>query len=159
MRANINKGLTLSLIVVTVLLGANVLSPSAEESKIPDLVGTWKSEKYTVAYPNGTNTVIMEMRIVKQEGPYFWSERLWRSQDKKGQPGHIMDKKVFQAGEVTLGVIDYDNKSVYMVERGDLGTMRGKITGEDKMEFVYIETGKFPLVFRTELKRAKKEKK
>lgn len=70
-----------------------------------------------------------------------------------------MDKKVFQAGEVTLGVIDYDNKSVYMVERGDLGRMKGKITGENNMEFVYTETGKFPLVFRTKLTRVKKSMK
>jgi len=153
--------LAITLIVVTGLLCAGSYTLSAEENKgsAPMLLGTWKSDKYTVAYPKGTNTSVMVMRIVKQDGPYFWSERQWRSLDKNGEPGHIGDKKVFQAGEITLGVIDYDNKSVYMVEKGDSGTMKGKIIGKDKMEFVYTETGEFPLVFRTVLTREKKGKK
>jgi len=58
MRTILNTRWVLAIIVVTVLLSVSVFSLSAKEneSKIHNLVGTWKSDKYTVAYPNGTNT-------------------------------------------------------------------------------------------------------
>jgi translation initiation factor IF-1 len=152
--------LMLLLIMVTGVLCLSAYTLSAEESKggIPDLIGSWKG-KNTVAFPNGTNTNIMDMRIVKQEGPYFWSERLWRNINKDAPTGHIKGKKRSHAGEITLGVIDYDNKTIFMAEKDDGGIMKGKLIGKDKMEFIYIESGDHPVVMRTVLTREKPAKK
>ena len=121
----------------------------------PDLKGAWKGTA-DVYYPDAVKKIDTELKVTGQDGWYFKGARGWKLVDPPEKPlGYIMNDPVNKADEPFLGVIGFDGKSLTLVENGDWGMMKAKLVEENKMEFLYFESGEHPLVFRLVLTREK----
>lgn len=153
------------IIILTVFVSISVPALISSQARAqhsqkdaPNLVGIWKSGKVIVAHQNGKMSVMVELRIAKQEGQYFWGEKSWKNLDpENSSPGHLhtKDKHVYEAVESIIGIIDLDGKTIYIAEHDDLGTMHATLMDKDRMNITHIEHGAHALIFTTILTRVK----
>jgi len=133
-------------IVVAVFLVSAVAAEEAGQV-IPNLVGIWTAE-YKVLSPRGFVESSNVLTITEQDGPYIRGNHVWTV--KKGAKDLITQhgKVVTNEEEPIIGVIDFDGKTVRIVERGDTGGFDGRVVGPNKMELVHTEGGAEALVYR-----------
>ena len=106
-------------------------------SEIPDLKGTWVHKSFAITIQKGAQAnptdhgvpksgeiqVDLTLTIEKQDGFRFSGIRASA-----------------KTKEAIVGVIGFDNKTVYMVDED--GMSFGKIVSPDKMEYVYLHVTK-----------------
>jgi hypothetical protein len=137
------------LVSMGVLLFLVSAVAAAEEAGqvIPNLVGEWIA-KYKVFSPRGFVESSNVLTVTEQEGPYIRGTHLWRV--RKGPKDLISQhgKVVSSEKEPIVGVIDFDGKTVRLVEQGDTGRFDGRVVGPNKMELVHTEGGAEAFVYR-----------
>lgn len=155
MNKRFKNGAGILFAVLLLLLGMSFPSAAEDAGTPPDLKGTWKGTG-EVYYPDAVKKIDTELKVTGQDGWYFKGARGWKLVDPPEKPlGYIMNDPVNKADEPFLGVIGFDGKSLTLVENGDWGMMKAKLVEENKMEFLYFESGEHPLVFRLVLTREK----
>ena len=135
-----------SMVVAVFLVSA---AGAAEEAGqvIPNLVGKWTAE-YKVFSPRGFIESSNVLTVTEQDGPYIrgnhvWTVRKW-PKDLITQHGKVVTSEK----EPIIGVIDFDGKTVRIVERGDTGRFEGRVMGPNKMELVHTEGGAEAFIYR-----------
>ncbi|MCP4319644.1 MAG: hypothetical protein GY789_27605 [Hyphomicrobiales bacterium] len=123
----------------------------ADES-IPNLVGTWTGEK-TVYFLKGERHSIDVLKITEQSGAHFRGTRSWEHVTEGEPLGHAGDEHSHVASEPILGMIGFDNRTIYIVEHDDQGQLHAQLVDSDTMEVVYVEPGENAAVFRVEMTR------
>ncbi len=134
-------------IVVAVFLVSAVAAAEEAGQVIPNLVGKWTAD-YKVFSPRGSYESSNVLTITEQDGPYLRGNHGWTV--KKGSKNVVPQhgKVVTSEKEPLIGVIDFDGKTVRIVEQGDTGRFEGRVVGPDKMELVHTEGGAEALVYR-----------
>jgi len=146
------KMLLLFLICLSVIVSFAADS-KAQDSSMPNLVGTWEGETEAV-YSGGVKKMTVKLDITEQKDEHLWIKKSWKHYEPDSlPPGHIMNEPVYEAVEPQLGIIDFDGKTIYMVEESDHGIMKARLIAKDKMQFIYLEAGEHPVVYRTILVR------
>lgn len=133
--------------VVAVFLASPVAAAEEAGQVIPNLVGKWTAE-YKVFSPHGFIESSNVLTITEQDGPYIRGNHVWTV--KKGAKDLITQhgKAVSSEKEPIVGVIDFDGKTVRIVERGDTGRFDGRVVGLNTMELVHTEGGAEAFVYR-----------
>lgn len=133
--------------MVVVFLGSAAAAAAEAEQAIPNLVGKWTAE-YKVYSPRGFVESSNVLTVTEQDGPYIRGNHVWTV--RKGPKGLITQhgKAVSSEKEPIIGVIDFDGKTVRIVEHGDTGRFDGRVVGPNKMELVHTEGGAEPFVYR-----------
>ena len=133
--------------VVAVFLVSAVDAAEEAGQVIPNLVGKWTAE-YKVFSPRGYIESSNVLTVTEQDGPYIRGHHVWTV--RKGPKDLITQhgKAVTSEKEPIIGVIDFDGKTVRIVEQGDTGRFDGRIVGPNKMELVHTEGGAEALVYR-----------
>lgn len=138
-------------VLVSMLVAVFLVSvaAAAEESGqvIPNLVGKWTAE-YKVFSPRGFIESSNVLTVTEQDGPYIRGNHVWTV--RKGPKDLITQHKkvVTSEKEPLIGVIDFDGKTLRIVERGDTGRFDGRVVGPNKMELVHTEGGAEAFVYR-----------
>ena len=142
-----NDARILVSIVVAVFLVSAVAAAEEAGQVIPNLVGKWTAD-YKVFSPRGFVESSNVLTVTEQDGPYIRGNHVWtvRKGPKDLIPQH--GKVVTSEKEPLIGVIDFDGKTVRIVEKGDTGRFDGRVVGPDKMELVHTEGGAEALVYR-----------
>ena len=143
-------------IFVPILVGilfstATDLAADPSES-FPNLIGKWIAEN-TVYLHTGQKTVRSVFDITEQNGPHFRGFHRWN--DTHGGKAMATKKGKYISGdsEPIVGVIGFDGKSITIVEKDDLGTLRGKLIDTNTMQMISSEPGDNAMVVRMPLKR------
>ena len=133
-----------SMVVAVFLASA---AAAAEEAVIPNLVGKWTAE-YKVFSPRGYIESSNVLTVTEQDGPYIRGNHVWTA--RKGPKDLITQhgKAITSEKESIIGVIDFDGKTVRIVEQGDTGRFDGRVMGPNKMELVHTEGGAEALIYR-----------
>ena len=133
--------------VVALFLASAVTAAEEAGQAIPNLIGKWTAE-YKVFSPSGFIESSNVLTITEQDGPYLRGNHVWTV--KKGSKDLITQhgKAVSSEKEAIIGVIDFDGKTVRIVEQGDTGRFNGRVVGPNKMELVHTEGGAEALVYR-----------
>jgi hypothetical protein len=136
----------ISMVVAVFLVSAAAAAEDAGQG-IPNLVGKWTAE-YKVFSPRGSYESSNVLTITEQDGPYLRGNHGWTV--KKGSKNVVQQhgKVVTSEKEPIIGVIDFDGKTVRIVEKDDTGRFDGRVVGPDKMELVHTEGGAEALVYR-----------
>lgn len=134
-------------IMVALFLVSAVAAAEEAGHVIPNLVGKWTAE-YKVFSPRGFVESTNVLTVTEQDGPYIRGNHVWTV--RKGPKGLITQhgKAITSEKEPIIGVIDFDGKTVRIVEQGDTGRFDGRVVGQNKMELVHTEGGAEPLVYR-----------
>jgi hypothetical protein len=137
----------LASMVVSVFLVSAVAVAEEAGQVIPNLVGKWTAE-YKVFSPRGFVESSNVLTVTEQDGPYIRGNHVWTVSN--GPKGLITQhgKAISSEKEPIVGVIDFDGKTVRIVEQGDTGRFDGRIVGPDKMELVHTEGGAEAFVYR-----------
>jgi hypothetical protein len=122
-------------------------------SPAPDLVGTWTGSAKRLRGDGGAEGPI-EIRVTEQDGPLFRAEKSWKL-NAGGTPGSVGGKLVSEAVEPLIGVVDFDGRTLYLAEQGDVGTYTAHLTDPDTLQIVYVESGDAATIYRFVVKRAK----
>ncbi|MHB8771030.1 MAG: hypothetical protein ACYC7J_08540 [Syntrophales bacterium] len=135
-----------SAVVAVFLVSAAAAAEEAGQG-IPNLVGKWTAE-YKVFSPRGFIESTNVLTVTEQDGPYIRGNHVWTV--RKGPKDLITQhgKVVGSEKEPLIGVIDFDGKTVRIVERGDTGRFDGRVVGPSKMELVHTEGGTEAFVYR-----------
>jgi hypothetical protein len=133
--------------VVAVFLASAAAAAEEAGQVIPNLVGKWTAE-YKVFSPRGFVESSNVLTVTEQDGPYIRGNHVWTV--RKGPKDLITQhgKAVTSEKEPIIGVIDFDGKTVRIVEQGDTGRFDGRVVGPNKMELVHTEGGAEALVYR-----------
>jgi len=119
----------------------------------PDLVGTWTGSAKRLRAEGGAEGPI-QLRVTEQDGALFRAEKTWKI-NPGGTPGSVGGKLVNEAVEPLIGVIDFDGRTIYLAEQGDVGTYTARLVDPDTIQAVYVESGDAATIYRFILKRAK----
>jgi len=132
---------------VAVFLASAAAAAEEEAQGIPNLVGKWTAE-YKVFSPRGFIESTNVLTVTEQDGPYIRGNHVWTV--RKGPKDLITQrgKVVGSEKEPIIGVIDFDGKTVRIVERGDTGRFDGRVAGPNKMELIHTEGGAEAFVYR-----------
>jgi hypothetical protein len=135
-----------SVVVAVFLLSAVAVAEEAGQV-IPNLVGKWTAE-YKVFSPRGFIESSNVLTVTEQDGPYIRGNHVWTI--RKGPKDLITQhgKAVASQKEPIIGVIDFDGKTVRIVEKGDTGRFEGRVVAPNRMELVHTEGGAEALVYR-----------
>ena len=135
-----------SMVVAVFLVSAAAAAEEAGQV-IPNLVGKWTAE-YKVFSPRGFIESSNVLTVTEQDGPYIRGNHVWIV--RKGPKDLITQhgKVVTSEKEPIIGVIDFDGKTVRIVERGDTGRFDGRVVGPNKMELVHTEGGAEAFIYR-----------
>ena len=141
-RASISVSVMVALFLVSAVAVAEETGPV-----IPNLVGKWTAE-YKVFSPRGFVESSNALTITEQDGPYIRGNHVWAVY--KGAKGLITQhgKAITSEKESIIGVIDFDGKTVRIIEKGDSGRFDGRVVGQNKMELVHTEGGAEAFVYR-----------
>jgi hypothetical protein len=133
--------------VVAVFLASAAAAAEEAGQVIPNLIGKWTAE-YKVFSPRGFVESSNVLTVTEQDGPYFRGNHVWTV--KKGSKDLVTQhgKIVTSEKEPIIGVIDFDGKTVRIVEQGDTGRFDGRVAGPNKMELVHTEGGAEALLYR-----------
>jgi hypothetical protein len=127
---------------------------AAEDSKFPDLKGTWVSE-YPVYFHNGSGHAKQTLLITEQEGEGFRGVREWTRKDfAPGKEGAKAPKAETEKVPFA-GVIDFDGKTLHIVDHGQTSHLKAKLISPDKMQVIFLMPGKPTVVFRATFERVK----
>jgi hypothetical protein len=142
----IGATLLVSMVVAVFLVSAVAVAEEAGQV-IPNLVGKWTAE-YKVFSPRGHFEASNVLTVTEQDGPYFRGNHVWtvRKGSKNVPTQH--GKVVTSEKEPIIGVIDFDGKTVRIVEQGDIGRFDGRVAGPNKMELVHTEGGAEAFLYR-----------
>ncbi len=134
-------------IMVAVFLVSAVAAAEEAGQVIPNLVGKWAAE-YKIFSPHGSYGSSNVLTITEQDGPYLRGNHGWAV--KKGATKVVPQrgKVVTSEKEPIIGVIDFDGKTVRIVEQGDTGRFEGRVVSPNKMELVHTEGGAEAFVYR-----------
>ena len=134
-------------IMAAVFLVSAVAAADETGQVIPNLVGKWTAE-YKVFSPRGSYESSNVLTITEQDGPYLRGNHGWTV--KKGSKNVVPQhgKVVTGEKEPIIGVLDFDGKTVRIVEQGDTGRFEGRVVGPNKMELVHTEGGAEAFVYR-----------
>lgn len=135
-----------SMAMVVFLVSTTAAAEEAGQT-IPNLVGKWTAE-YKVFSPRGFVESSNVLTVTEQDGPYIRGNHVWTI--RKGPKGLITqhEKAITSEKEPIIGVIDFDGKTVRIVEQGDTGRFDGRIAGSNTMELVHTEGGAEAFVYR-----------
>ncbi|MRR55590.1 MAG: hypothetical protein EG822_13970 [Deltaproteobacteria bacterium] len=149
-RASILVSVMVALFLVSAVAVAEETGPV-----IPNLVGKWTAE-YKVFSPRGFVESSNVLTITEQDGPYFRGNHIWAV--NKGPKGLITQhgKAITSEKEPIIGVIDFDGKTVRIIEKGDSGRFDGRVAGQNKLELVHTEGGAEAFVYRAVFTRQEK---
>jgi hypothetical protein len=86
--------------------------------------------------------------------PALRAEKSWKL-NAGGTPGSVGGKLVSEAVEPLIGVVDFDGRTIYLAEQGDVGTYTAHLTDPDTLQIVYVESGDAATIYRFIVKRAK----
>lgn len=103
----------------------------AEESEIPNIIGTWKGTGEVITDVQGKNPVAHKDDTAPK--PRAWTFII----DKQDGRTFSGTRTSSVASEKVIGVISYDNKSLYMVDED--GSIFARLLSENQMELVYLE--------------------
>lgn len=130
-----------------ILLAAGICAVSGQGfaqgsgTGIPDLRGIWISEATECHHPEAhTDNVVVELKIVEQDGPYLRGTRSWAHEGEA-----VMDaggELVTEATEKVVGAIRRDGVTVHFVEQDDVGQHYMQLIDADTLDDVYAESGK-----------------
>lgn len=129
-------------IVALVILPALCLSlvrPAAAE-ELPSLLGTWYA-KYQVQTRHGSSPGETELEITEQNGPLFRGTYKWKYDPNTPVVSDHASGVGKQGEEKFLGVIGWENRSIYIADVGDRGHSTGQLTDANTMKIVYVESG------------------
>ena len=133
--------------VAAVFLVSAVAAAEETGQVMPRLVGKWTAE-YKILSPRGSYESSNVLTITEQDGAYIRGNHVWTvrpgSKDLVTQHGKVVTSEK----EPIIGVIDFDGKTVRIVEQGDTGRFEGRVVGPDKMELVHTEGGAEAFVYR-----------
>lgn len=137
-------------VFVSMMIGVFLVAAAAAEEAgqvIPNLVGKWTAE-YKVFSSRGFVESSNVLTVTEQDGPYIRGNHVWTI--RKGPKDLIKQHKkaVASEKEPIMGVIDFDGKTVRIVEQGDTGRFDGRIVGANKMELIHTEGGAEAFVYR-----------
>lgn len=135
-----------SMVVAGLLVSTAAAAEKAGQA-IPNLLGTWTAE-YKVSSPRGVIESSNVMTITEQDGPYLRGNHVWTIKKGAKDPVTQHGKVVTSEKEPIIGVIDFDGRTVRIVEQGDTGRFDGRVVGANKMELVHTEGGDEALVYR-----------
>ncbi|WP_421726058.1 hypothetical protein [Bauldia sp.] len=128
-----NRGFALFAAVLWLVAG---YSAPAVSQDVPSLVGTWISTHHTQS-SQGFTTIEVELVIDEQQDGLFNGQVSWRLLEI-GDSG----------SEDVLGVIDWDNETVVIVNVNDTGYIQARLVNDVTMEHVYYESGANAVVSR-----------
>ena len=142
----IRAGFFVSMLVAVFLVSAVAVAEETGQA-IPNLVGKWTAE-YKVFSPHGVVESSNVLTVTEQDGPYIRGNHVWTI--RNGPKGLVTQhgKAITSEMEPIIGVIDFDGKTVRIVEKGDTGRFDGRVAGQHKMELVHTEGGAEAFVYR-----------
>lgn len=115
----------------------------------PNLVGTWAG-KHNVAMLDQYGKGVVNLVVTSQQGELFQGVMSWKATDGSKTGG----------SEKIAGVIDYDNKTVAIVQSKGGGVIWAYLKGGNSMHLVFTQAsesaGSKTLAYRTTLTRVKK---
>ena len=132
--------------------------PQNTTASIPNLEGIWVNTVGRIIYWNKTITNIPEdyetaqFEIKGQHGPVFEVD-LSVIPKSPEHPGRHGADPLPRTVTPSIGVIDWDGKSVLMTDIGDHTNYRCTITGENTMQCIIWESGDNALAGRILLER------
>ena len=127
-------------------LSLSLVRPAAAE-ELPSLLGTWYA-KYQVQTRQGSSPGETELEITEQNGPLFRGTYKWKYDPSTPVVSDHAGGVGKQGEEKYLGVIGWDNRSIYIADVGDKGYRYGQLTDANTMKLVYVESGEHATVDR-----------
>ncbi len=127
-------------------LSLSLVRPAAAE-ELPSLLGTWYA-KYQVQTRQGSSPGETELEITEQNGPLFRGTYKWKYDPNTPVVSDHAGGVGKQGEEKCLGVIGWDNRSIYIADVGDKGYRYGQLTDANTMKLVYVESGEHATVDR-----------
>lgn len=140
-----------ALVVGVLLAAATVPSEEAVAQGAPSLLGVWEGRSEVLNY-NGFNTGVWQIEVTEQRGARFRGTKSWRL-DESGAAGHDGTQETWAATEQFIGIVDFDNETLYLPEVNDVAIQFGRIINVDAMELILVESGEHAAVIRTILIR------
>ena len=141
----------LAVAVAILLAVATLRSEEAVAQAAPSLLGVWEGHAEVLNY-NGFNTSVWRVEITEQRGARFRGTKSWRL-DESGAAGHDGTQETWAATEQFIGIIDFDNETLYVPEVNDVAIQFGRIINADAIELILVESGEHAAVIRTVLIR------
>jgi hypothetical protein len=120
----------------------------------PDLTGTWEIVRSEGAFGTEFVGTLPRAQIVieEQQGAVFIGFIEYELADEHPD-FHDGSNPVRMAKEPFTGLIDWDNRSLTMVERGDTSVWNGTLLNAETMAVVYFEPGEHAFIARQILVR------
>jgi len=97
-------------------------------------------------------TTVATLKVAEQLGGVFRGIMRYDN-DSTGPTFRDHDSEGHIAEDAILGVIDWDNETVFWVDHNDTTVHRARMIGSDKMEVIVIEAGPDALATRMVLAR------
>ena len=140
-------GMQVLVAMMVVFLVFTVAAAEDAGQVIPNLVGKWVGA-YKVFSPRGVVESTNVLTVTEQDGPYFRGNHFWTvikgPKDLITQHGKVVSSEK----EPIIGVIDFDGKTVRIVEKDDTGRFDGRLAEPNRMELVHTEAGAEAFVYR-----------
>jgi hypothetical protein len=136
---------------ILAVAGAALAGAPAFAQEVPNLVGTWTGT-FKEMHFTGPAEQSLQFKVLEQDGPLLKAEKTWHI--VSGTAGDVGGQSRTDAVEPLVGVVDFDG-TIYFAEQGDAGLYRGRVTGPDTIEVVYVEAGQLATAYRAELTRQK----
>ena len=133
--------------ILAVVAAVGGLPAIAQE--VPDIVGTWTGD-FKLMHHTGPAEQSLQLKVLVQDGALLKGEKAWRIES--GTPGDVGGEPRTEAVEPLDGVIDFDG-AIYFAEQDDAGLYKGRLTGSDTLEIVYVEAGDLATAYRAVLTR------
>lgn len=113
----------------------------------PSLVGTWSST-HPAQSTAGFTVIEVEFEFEEQQGALFNGKYRWRLPPAQGVTMNDGAETGFMGEEDLIGVIDWDNRSVVIVDAADTGHFQGRLINNNTLEMIYFEAGENAAVAR-----------
>lgn len=142
--------------LVLLPLGGLAVSPTYADD-IPNLVGEWHGTYNTLVYHDDATHIgsaTMVLTISRQEGELIFASHTWElHEDNPGQPD-LAGEAVRGGDETLIGVVDFDDQDVTLLETHDNGIFELEVERDNVMEGIYHEQGHHEAtIFRVRLTR------